>query len=297
MTSTVRLTSPVRLLARVARAGLAAGVYTMLVALGTPLAAQQLGAQNSAPPAAAPAPQAEREVKADTPDATRAELTTLLEQVQVRASDASLRPGDRTQAQNDVAAIRRRLEFGDFQAGDRFHLTFVADSVRRAELIVREGADVEFGALPPLSLKGVLRSELQTAIVRHLSRFYRAPEVRVQLLTRLLISGSVTRPGSYAMPPDIPLSDAMMAAGGPLPSANPDKIVVMRGGREIINETGFRRAVKDGQTIDQAGLQPGDEIRVPDRPRRNWTQFATFGLMGVSVFTAVLALVRSSYSD
>jgi protein involved in polysaccharide export with SLBB domain len=220
----------------------------MLLATSVALAAPQSGAEKrpTTTSESAGVTQRDREVKPDTPDATREELTLLLEQGLRRASDASLKPADRTRAQEEVASIRRRLEAGDFQPGDRFVVTVVADSVRRNEMIVREGPAIEFGALPPLQLAGILRAELQTAIHRHLSRYFRTPEVRVQLLTRISITGAVTRPGSYSVPPDALVSDVIMAAGGLLPSAHPDKIVVTRGGREIVDAKGYQRAVRDG---------------------------------------------------
>ena len=242
--------------------------------------------------------QTERVVKSDTPDATREELTHLLEQTLRRASDASLKAADRSRAEGEVTEIRRRLEVGDFQPGDRFLLTVVADTVGRSEVLVREGPSIDFGALPALPLTGILRSELESAVHRHLARFYRTPEVRVQFLTRLTVVGAVARPGTYSVPPFLLLTDVMTTqAGGPTPSANTDKIVVVRDGREVVDEKAFRRAVQEGQTVERLGLQSGDEIRVGERARRNWGQIAMYSMFGVSVFTAVLALIRSSYSE
>jgi protein involved in polysaccharide export with SLBB domain len=236
-------------------------------------------------------------VKADSPDATREELTALLEQTLRRASDASLKPADRSRAESDVAVIRRRLEAGDFLPGDRFLLTVVADSVRRSDVIVRDGPSIDFGALPALPLTGVLRSELQGAIHRHLSRYFRTPEVRVQFLTRLSIIGAVGRPGTYSVPPFALVSDVMTQAGGITAGANIDNIVVLRNGREVVDAKAYREAVQEGMSIERLGLQPGDEIRVGERRRRNWGQIVMYSMFSVSVFTAVLALIRSSYSE
>jgi protein involved in polysaccharide export with SLBB domain len=270
-----------------------------LLATSGALAAQQSGAGK--PPTttseSAGATQRDREVKPDTPDATREELTLLLEQTLRHASDASLKRADRNRAQEQVTSIRRRLEEGDFQPGDRFVLTVVADSVRRSQMIVRDGPSIDFGALPSLQLGGILRSELQTAIHRHLSRYFRTPDVRVQLLTRITISGAVPKPGSYSVPPDALVSDVVMEAGGLLQSARGDKIVVTRAGREIVDAKGYQRAVRDGATIERLGLQSGDEIRVGQRGQRNWGQFATIAVVTVSALTAVLALIRSSYAE
>jgi protein involved in polysaccharide export with SLBB domain len=271
----------------------------MLLVTSVALAAPQSGAEKrpTTTSESAGATQRDREVQPDTPDATRQELTQLLEQSLRRASDASLKSGDRTRAQEEATSIRRRLDAGDFQPGDRFVLTVIADSVRRNEMVVRDGPSIDFGALPPLEIGGVLRSELQDAIHRHLSRYFRTPEVRVELRTRLQITGPVVRPGTYTLPPDAPLSDVVMTAGGTLSTARADKIVVTRAGRQIVDAKAYRRAVLDGTTIEDLGLRSGDEIRIAERSRRNWGQYATFSVVAISALTAVLALIRSSYSE
>jgi hypothetical protein len=266
-----------------------------LLTSSSALAASQTG--SSAPPAAGAASKPARTVHSDTPDATRAELTTLLEEELRRATDAGLKAPDRAKAQGEAAAIRQRLESGDFRAGDRFLVTIIADSVRRLDMLVREGPALDFQALPSLPIGGVLRSELEGAILQHMARFYRSPEVRVQLLTRISISGAVARPGTYSVPPFALLSDAVMQAGGTLPTANPDKIVIARGGKVIVDRAAYQKAVKDGASVESVGMQPGDEIRVDQRTTHNWGQIVTVGVLSVSVFTAVLALIRSSYSD
>ena len=114
----------------------------------------------------------------------------------------------------------------------------------------------------------------------------------------MAVVGSVAKPGSYAVPADFLVSDVVMQAGGLIPTANPDKIVVMRAGRVVIDEKGYQKALKEGSTVTQLGLQPGDEIRVGERGgRKNWGQLVTVTVLSVSILTSLLALIRSSYSN
>jgi protein involved in polysaccharide export with SLBB domain len=283
------------------RAGAVALVCASLAAGRAAVAAQQSRTGGTAvvrPASTAEAPQERRTVTPETGDATREELTRLLEETLKRASDASLKAPDRTGAEAEVARIRHRLEAGDFQAGDRLVVTFVSDSVHRDGMIVRDGPSLDFGALPQLSLAGILRSEVQQAIQQHLGKFFRAPEVRVELLMRLAVAGAVAKPGSYAVPADFLVSDVIMQAGGPTPAANPDKVVVMRAGRPVVDEKAYQKAVKEGYTVTRLGLQPGDEIRVGDRGgRKNWGQTVTIVVLSVSILTSLLALIRSSYAN
>jgi protein involved in polysaccharide export with SLBB domain len=249
------------------------------------------------PSRASEASQPERTVSVETPDATRAELTELLDRAVRTSTDPSANAGQKSKAASDAAAIRSRLETGDFQPGDRFVMTFVADTVRRDTYTVREGQTVDMGTLPVFSTAGVLRSELQQALLQHLKRFYRNPEVRVETLTRVSVLGAVGRPGTYTVPPDLPLSELLAAAGGYANSANIDRVVVRRGSHELVDSKGVKRAVREGATISRLGIRSGDEVRVAERSRRNWGGNVTMLFFGLSAFTAVLALIRSSASD
>ena len=286
---------------RLSRFGATALVCAALLVGRSASAAQQSptrGTSGTPNPAAVPATsQVERTVTVRTLDATRQELTTLLDRLVQRASDASVTAADRTRATHDAEEIRRRLANGDFRLGDRVVLTVIADSVRRQEMMVREGPALDFGALQQLELKGILRSELEAAVLRHLSRFYRTPEVRVQFLTRLSITGAVTKPGTYSIPPDVLIADVLSGDGAPTAMAKVPEIAVYRDGREFINKKRFREAMSDGHTVERLGLEPGDEIRVPLRSQRNLAQTVTIGMFSVSILTALLALIRSSYSD
>lgn len=284
------------------RAGVVAvGMVAASALAGASPAPRALGAQqptSGAPQTAAPASaRPTRTVTAETPDATREELTLLLDDVQKRAADPSAKAPDRDKAKAEVATIRHRLDAGDFRAGDRFTVMIVADSVRRSEMVVREGPAIDLTPLPQLSLQGILRSELQGAIRQHLARYFRNPEVRVEFLTRISVTGAVSHPGVVSVPPDALVGDVLMAAGGPLPSANMDKVEIVRNGHTFINHRKFQQAQKDGTTLDQLGIRAGDELKVAERKRQNWGQIGTVALLSVSALTAILALIRSSYSD
>ena len=283
--------------------GVRAGTCACLAVLvgSTAAAAPQSGTEASRPGArsarAGDTTQDTRVVKPDTPDATREELVLLLDQ-SLRDSAAAGRSGaERARASETASTIRRRLEEGDFKPGDRFILTTVIDTVSRMEMLVREGPALEFGSTPPLPIAGVLRSELPGALRQYFGRYFRNVDVRVQHLTRVSLAGAVGRPGTYAVPPYALVSDVVMQAGGPLASADPDKIVVTRGGRVIVDEKAYRRAVTEGYTIERLGIQPGDEIRVGDRGRRNWGQVVMYSVFALTAFTSILALIRSSYAE
>ena len=77
------------------------------------------------------------------------------------------------------------------------------------------GSKVTLTDIGDISLAGVLRSELQAHMEAQLAKYMKDARVRATPLVSLSVLGPVGRPGFYFMPPDIPLTDAVMRAGGP----------------------------------------------------------------------------------
>jgi protein involved in polysaccharide export with SLBB domain len=176
--------------------------------------------------------------------------------------------------------LRTRLEKGDFQEGDR--IVVVMDANPRPDTLqVRAPKVLQFTGIDDLSLNGVLRSELNDAIRKHLARYLRNPEVRAAPLVPLAILGSVTAPGYYYTPADAVMRDVIMRAG--LQRAALDKVVVRRGGEVIWNSADVRVALADGMSVDQMHLRAGDEIFIPE-PRR----VSTATILTVTSSTAAL---------
>jgi polysaccharide export outer membrane protein len=162
----------------------------------------------------------------------------------------------------DASAIRARLKDGDLQVGDRIILRVLEDSTLTDTFTVRAGRTVELPDIPAVSLLGVLRSELDSVLTAHIGKYVRNPTVEVTSLVRIAVLGGVGSPGYYNFPADMPVTDAIMFAGGPAGTAKIDDTVVMRGPEIFLNEKETKLSIQQGQTLDQANLQGGDEIRV-----------------------------------
>jgi hypothetical protein len=247
--------------------------------------------------ASAAAQSAIRTVTSSTPDASRAELTHRLDSL-VRDS-AYGKPKDRDARRAEIAALRMRLTNGDFRTGDRFLIDY-GDPLRRPDtVIVRDSSNISLLNWPSTSLHGILQSELQGAVDKYAGTYVREPRLRVYPLMRLVITGGFARPGAYAVDPNRPLSDAIMVAGGLGQTSAAEKIEVFRGGERLLEKKEVQRAIASGETVEQLGLRSGDEIRAPE-PRNasgglgRSMKIQTI-LFTVSIITAVLAFIRSSY--
>ena len=133
---------------------------------------------------------------------------------------------------------------------------------RDIALAVEPGPLTNVPTLGPISLQGVLRSELETHLETEIGRFILSPRVEAHALIRVSIAG-VGQPGFYTMRADVPLSEAVMLAGGP-GAADPGEIRIERGEEVLWSVEELLAPVADGRTLDELGLQAGDRIILPE---------------------------------
>jgi len=174
----------------------------------------------------------------------------------------------------EATAIRARLRDGDFQVGDAIVLNVVGVAQFSDTFPVRGGRLLQLPEIEPIALTGVLRTELQSHLQRHIGRYVINPTVQAHSLVRVAVAGAVARPGFYEVRPDAPISEAVMHAGGLGREGDATKMSVRRAGRTIIPENQLRVFVAQGATLDDLSIRPGDELRVGERARRNWLEMA-----------------------
>jgi protein involved in polysaccharide export with SLBB domain len=190
---------------------------------------------------------------AHRPLATRAELDSL---AQALAADSI---GNRA----TLLQLRARLADGDFQAGDRIRLRVEGQQVLSDTFTVGRDRDLTLPLAGVVSLRGVLRSELEPYLKQQLGNYLKYPMVRADALLRLSVQGAVARPGFYFVPPDAPLSDALVAAGGTIQKAKLGSARIERSGTAIWKGKPLQEAMAAGRTLEDAGVQGGDAFVVP----------------------------------
>ena len=161
--------------------------------------------------------------------------------------------------------LQNRLTNGDFQVGDRIALIVLQDPTLTDTFTVKEGRTITLPNIPDISLHGVLRSEVQDYLTAELGKYLREPTVEAVAMIRVAILGAVGRPGYYALPAQTLMSDVIMAAGGPVSTADTKKITVRRQSSEFLNRDETQAALTYGTTLDRLNIQGGDEIDVGSR--------------------------------
>ncbi len=183
--------------------------------------------------------------------------------------------------------IRRRLESGDFQIGDRVIVSWISDVAHKDTVVVRSGPEIELQGGVVVPLAGVLRSELLGRVSTELLKYVKARQIEVTPLMRVGVIGSIARPGYFAFPSDLPLPDVIMAAGGPTGAADLTRATVRRGNDEFKLADETRQALARGLTLDQFGLKAGDELVIAERRNRNFLGMASATATIVAVLFAI----------
>jgi len=222
------------------------------------------------------------------PLTSRDELTTAAERAEIAAhvGDASARARNSSLAYS----IRQRLRNGDFQPGDRVVVAFMSDSIHRDTIVVRGGRFLELPGKVIVPLTGVLRSEVEGRVTGELLKYVKAEQIEVTPLMRVGVLGDVAHPGYFAFASDMPLTDAIMGAGGPTATSDLERSIVRRGPVVVRTADETRTAIANGLTLDQFGLNAGDELVIGQR--REGRSTAIIGMVGVlaSLTTVFIAL-------
>lgn len=164
-----------------------------------------------------------------------------------------------------LLVTRERLASGDFKLDDRVIL-FVDGEPTLSDTFSVDGAhQLTLPGVGPVSLQGVLRSELEDRMRQEIARIVRQPVVRTRALVRIGVVGAVRQPGFHWVPADGQVADPITAAGGYTPNASQPEQRIERNGEAILAGEALDRALQSGQTLDQAGLQSGDQFVVPEK--------------------------------
>ena len=191
------------------------------------------------------------------------------------------------------AAARERLTRGDFRTGDRVVLAVEGEPALSDTFTVLASSEI---LLPPpvgnvVSLRGVLRSELDAHLRQELARYLQRAAVRAQPLIRLSVQGEVTRAGIYHVAPDGVVADAVMAAGGTTATADIKNVRVERAG-ESVWEGNLQQLIGTGRTIEEARLCDGDQLVIPRRRDGSFERDIRFFAVIVTLVGGIYGLTR-----
>jgi hypothetical protein len=213
--------------------------------------------------------------------ATREEL----ERAAKANESAALNADEKTRAKliSDAAAVRNRLANGDFIPGDRILLLVQGDTALSDTFTVRGDRMLPLPGIPPITLQGVLDSELEPHLTKELQKYLRQVTLEATPLVRISLVG-FPQSNFYTVPVDQAITDVITLAGGwgSIGSVAYEKTVVRRNGRVLMDAKSTGNAIRMAKTVGDMALRDGDELYLPQSSsiggRSGWQ--AVIGLLG-----------------
>jgi polysaccharide export outer membrane protein len=134
---------------------------------------------------------------------------------------------------------------------------------------VRPDGKISLPLLNDVQAAGLTSMELANNITEGLKKFINNPQVTITVIEinsrRIYVNGEVTRPGAFALLPNMTVLQALTSAGGFTQFARTNKIYVLRteGGKQVKHSFNYKDVVNGKRSEDNIVLQPGDTIVVP----------------------------------
>jgi polysaccharide export outer membrane protein len=171
------------------------------------------------------------------------------------------------------------------QPGDIINLRIWREPDMTGQFMVQEDGTAVLPRLGPVVVVGKDAEVLKRELIEEYSKTLRNTSIEIILQRRVTITGEVRMPGLYPVDPTMSLTDALALAGGPLPTADRDKVVLIRAGAQT--DVDVREALR----LEDLSLRSGDQLYVPQQGwfRRNWPMAASIMATVISVTTFVLS--------
>jgi polysaccharide biosynthesis/export protein len=134
---------------------------------------------------------------------------------------------------------------------------------------VRPDGKISLPLLNDVQAAGLTPMELASVISDGLKKYINNPQVTVSVSTinsrRVYVTGEVTKPGAFAMLPNMTVLQALTSAGGFTQFAKIKNIYVLRveGGRQTKVPFNYKAVVDGKKPEENIELQPGDTVVVP----------------------------------
>lgn len=199
---------------------------------------------------------------------TRAELEQSLKDLEIVLASDGYSPVIKEQKAREAATIRRRLTEGDIRPGDVITLAVAGSEGLSGQFTVTTDRTIVPVDAGPISVANLLRSEVEDYLRREMQKYIRDPLVRAEANIRIAMFGGINKQGYFIVPASALLTDVIMspqAAGGPSGNQKIENSQILRGDVVILDQDGFKSAIREAKSLDQLNLQAGDEIRIGEK--------------------------------
>ena len=225
--------------------------------------------------------------------ATRQELQEILARHELSARSGAYSPQLRDRARYEASLIKQRLEQGDFQVGDRIAITVENEQAMSDTVTVSADLSVDLPSGERLSVKQVLRSEVQPLLQTAIAKVVKNPVVRTESFLRIGIMGAVGSQGFFVIRSEALLTDVLMSSGGISQTADLTNIRIERDQKTIWDGEALQVALTEGRTVDQLSMRAGDVLIVGGQAtKRGFKGMARTALLSIPVIFGMIRVIQ-----
>ena len=168
------------------------------------------------------------------------------------------------------------------QPGDSLHITVWRMPELSGGFVVASDGTVRHPLYQNVAVAGIPLADAEDRIREFLRRFETDPQVSIDPLLRVGVSGEVRLPNLYALPPEATLAQAV-AIAGPTERGRLDRVRLLREGREY-----YLDLTDTESNVSQLRIQSGDQLWV-ERRVSIWREYIA---PGGSIASAIISLIN-----
>ncbi len=165
-------------------------------------------------------------------------------------------------------------------AGDEIELKFLLNTDLNDRLLIGPDGRVTAPLIGPVTAEGLTVDEFQANLGRAYAHTLRNPALTVAVRTygssRIFVGGEVKTPGVLALPGPVDVLQGVTMAGGLLPSARTDEVVIIRRRTDqvpMLRTVDLRHFSGQVTAEDDFPLRSGDVVFVPKSGIAEFNQF------------------------
>jgi polysaccharide export outer membrane protein len=192
-----------------------------------------------------------------------------------QVTTASRAPSTQTQ-------LQQRYPRYIIQRSDVLLLSFPLTPEFNQTVTVQPDGYVNLQSAGSLHVQGLTVPEMIAALQTSYAHVLHKPAINVDLVDFqkpfFTVSGQVGKPGQYELRSDITVAEGLAVAGGMAPTAKTQVFLFHRTSAEwfAVREINMKAILKGKNTSEDATLQPGDMIYVPEKFIANFRKYVPY---------------------
>jgi polysaccharide export outer membrane protein len=189
-----------------------------------------------------------------------------------------------SQASSEQPQLQERYPRYVIQRQDVLLLTFPLTPEFNQTVTVQPDGYVNLQNAESLHVQGLTVPEMVVALRNAYSHVLHDPTISVDLVDfqkpLFTVSGQVGKPGQYELRADITVAEALAVAGGMTPGAKTQVFLFHRTSNDwfAVREVNMKDILRGKRTNEDAHLQPGDMIYVPEKFITNFRKYVPYTL-------------------